>query len=167
MYHPAVKKKFKTNIDGTLESDTQSAFAENKFYKTSDHLLHKGKSLKEKQKYNLKAIMRRDHKPHRESLPVCLHLYSQEGMRRLHNSTASINNDYLFTTGRLHKKQQDSTKVDLSTGLGNDFNFGDQPVRLSSHKSFPTFWQAKWLKRNVSMLSTGKQKFVLNCRIGK
>ena len=70
-------------------------------------------------------------------------------MRRLHNSTASINNDYLFTTGRLHKKQQDSTKVDLSAGLGNDFNFGDQLVRLSSHKGFPTFWQAEWLKRNV------------------
>ena len=50
MYHPAVKKKINTNIDGTLESDTQSALAENNFYKTSDHLLHKGKSLKEKQK---------------------------------------------------------------------------------------------------------------------
>ena len=35
-YHPAVKK-FKTNIDGTLESDTQSALAENNFYKTNDH----------------------------------------------------------------------------------------------------------------------------------
>ena len=41
-----LKKKFKTNIDGTLESDTQSALAENNFYKTSDHLLHKGNLLK-------------------------------------------------------------------------------------------------------------------------
>ena len=31
-----------------------------------------------------------------------------------------------------------------------------------TNKSFPTFWPAKWLKRIVSMLSTGKQKFV--CR---
>ena len=29
--------KFKTNIDGKMESDTQSALAENRFYKTSDH----------------------------------------------------------------------------------------------------------------------------------
>ena len=29
-------------------------------------------------------------------------------------------------------------------------------------KAFSTFWPAKWLKRIVSMLSTGKQKFV--CR---
>ena len=36
-------EKFKTNIYGTLESDTQSALAENNFYKTSDHLLQKGK----------------------------------------------------------------------------------------------------------------------------
>ena len=31
------------NIDGTMESDTQSVVAENKFYKTSDHLLQKEK----------------------------------------------------------------------------------------------------------------------------
>ena len=37
--HPAVKNlKFKKNIDGTLEFDTQSALAENNFYKTSDGL---------------------------------------------------------------------------------------------------------------------------------
>ena len=41
MYH------LKTNIDGTLESDTQSSLVENSFYKTSDHLLQKRKSLKE------------------------------------------------------------------------------------------------------------------------
>ena len=39
IYHPAVK----TNIDGILESDTQSALAEDNFYKTSDHLFLKGK----------------------------------------------------------------------------------------------------------------------------
>ena len=37
--HPAVKNlKFKTNIDGALNFDTQSALAENNFYKTSDGL---------------------------------------------------------------------------------------------------------------------------------
>ena len=36
-------QKFKTNIDRILEPDTQSAPAENNFYKTSDHLLQKGK----------------------------------------------------------------------------------------------------------------------------
>ena len=41
MYH------LKTNIDGTLESDTQSSLTENNFYKTSDHLSKKRKSLKE------------------------------------------------------------------------------------------------------------------------
>ena len=34
----------------------------------------------------------------------------------------------------VYTEQQDSTKVDLSTGLGNDFNSGDQPERLSSGK---------------------------------
>ena len=33
--------KFKTNVDGTLEPDTQSALADNNFYKTSDYLLQK------------------------------------------------------------------------------------------------------------------------------
>ena len=60
MYH------LKTNIDGTLEFDTQSSLTENNFYKTSDHLLQKSlnplKKCFRKQKYNLKAIMRRDHK---------------------------------------------------------------------------------------------------------
>ena len=41
MYHPAVK------LLRTLESDTQSNLAENNFYKTSDYLLQKGKSLKD------------------------------------------------------------------------------------------------------------------------
>ena len=36
-------QKIETNIDGTLESETQSALAENNLYKTSDHLLQKGK----------------------------------------------------------------------------------------------------------------------------
>ena len=36
-------KKLNHNIDETLESDTQSALAENNFYKTSDHLLQIGK----------------------------------------------------------------------------------------------------------------------------
>ena len=40
---PRGDKKIKTNIDGTLESDTQLALTENNFYKTSDHLLRKGK----------------------------------------------------------------------------------------------------------------------------
>ena len=62
-----------------------------------------------KQKYNLKAIMQRDHKSYTgESVPVCLYyLYSQEGRRHLHNSIASINNDYLFTTVR----QQEATRL--------------------------------------------------------
>ena len=34
----------------------------------------------------------------------------------------------------VYTKQQDSTKVNLLTGLGNDYNFGDQPVGLSSDK---------------------------------
>ena len=34
----------------------------------------------------------------------------------------------------VYTKKQDSTKVDLLTGLGNDFNSGDQPVGLSSAK---------------------------------
>ena len=34
----------------------------------------------------------------------------------------------------VYTKQQDSTKVDLLAGLGNDFNSGDQPVGLSSDK---------------------------------
>ena len=43
------------------------------------------------------------------------------------------------TQGLYHRpsqltKQQDSTKVDLLAGLGNDYNFGDQPVGLSSDK---------------------------------
>ena len=38
-YHPAVKM----NTDGALESDTQSALPVNNFYRTSDHLLQKGK----------------------------------------------------------------------------------------------------------------------------
>ena len=41
-YHLAVKN-FKTNTDGALESDTQLALSVNNFYKTSDHLLQKGK----------------------------------------------------------------------------------------------------------------------------
>ena len=37
--HQAVKNlKFKTDIDGALKFDTQSALAENNFYKTSDGL---------------------------------------------------------------------------------------------------------------------------------
>ena len=32
----------------------------------------------------------------------------------------------------VYTKQQDSTKVNLLTGLGNNFNSGDQPVGLSS-----------------------------------
>ena len=43
--------------------------------------------------------MRRDHQSYIGS-PVCLYLYSQEEMRHLHNSIASINNDYHFTTVR-------------------------------------------------------------------
>lgn len=39
---PPGSQKF-NNIDETLESDTQSALAENNFYKTSDLLLQKGK----------------------------------------------------------------------------------------------------------------------------
>ena len=38
-YHTAVK--IKTIIDETLEPDTQSALADNNFYKTSDYLLQK------------------------------------------------------------------------------------------------------------------------------
>ena len=34
----------------------------------------------------------------------------------------------------VYTKQQDSTKVNLLTGLGNNFNSGDQPVGLSSDK---------------------------------
>ena len=34
----------------------------------------------------------------------------------------------------VYTKQQDSTKVNLLTGLGNNFNTGDQPVGLSSVK---------------------------------
>ena len=34
----------------------------------------------------------------------------------------------------VYMKKQDYTKVDLLTGLGNDFNSGDQPVGLSSAK---------------------------------
>ena len=34
----------------------------------------------------------------------------------------------------VYTKQQDSTKVDLLAGLGNNFNAGDQPVGLSSDK---------------------------------
>ena len=34
----------------------------------------------------------------------------------------------------VYTKQQDSTKVDLLAGLGNDFNSGDQSVGLSSDK---------------------------------
>ncbi|PFX14849.1 Sushi, von Willebrand factor type A, EGF and pentraxin domain-containing protein 1 [Stylophora pistillata] len=34
----------------------------------------------------------------------------------------------------VYTKQQDSTKVDLLAGLGNDFNSGDQSVRFSSDK---------------------------------
>ena len=34
----------------------------------------------------------------------------------------------------VYTNKQDSTKVDLLTGLGNDFNSGDQPERLSSGK---------------------------------
>ena len=66
-----------------------------------------------------------------------------------------------FTTGSLYEETR-FPQVDLLAGLENDFNFGDQPVGLSSDKSFATFWPAKWLKRNLSMLSTGKHKFV--CR---
>ena len=52
--------------------------------------------------------MQRDHKSYTgESVPVCLYLYSQEGRRHLHNSIASINNDYLFTTVR----QQEATRL--------------------------------------------------------
>ena len=51
-----------------MESDTQSAVAENKFYKTSDHLLQKKENLFKtcswEQKYNLKAVTRRDHESH-------------------------------------------------------------------------------------------------------
>ena len=40
---PTASLKFKTNTDGALESVTQSALAEEIFYKTSNHLLQKGK----------------------------------------------------------------------------------------------------------------------------
>ena len=60
--------KFKTNVDGTLEPDTQSAFADNNFYKTSDYLLQKRENPSKTHlwaiKYNLKEIMERDHKSH-------------------------------------------------------------------------------------------------------
>ena len=49
-----------------MESDTQSVVAENKFYKTSDHLLQENlfKTCSLEQKYNLKAVTRRDHESH-------------------------------------------------------------------------------------------------------
>ena len=71
-------------------------------------------------------------------MPVCRYLYPQEGMHRLHNSIASINNDYLFTAGRL----QEATRFHQSGlvgGIREGFFFGYQPVELSSDKSFPTF----------------------------
>ena len=65
-YHTAVK--IKTIIDETLEPDTQSALADNNFYKTSDYLLQKRKNPSKTHlwawKYNLKEIMERDHKSH-------------------------------------------------------------------------------------------------------
>ena len=39
----------------------------------------------------------------------------------------------------VYTKQPHCAKVDLLAGLGNDFNFGDQLVGLSTNKSFPTF----------------------------
>ena len=66
-----------------------------------------------------------------------------------------------LTTGRLHKATR-FRQIWLVGRVGNDFNSGDQLEVLSSNKSFPKFWPAKWLKRNVSMLSKSKQKFV--CR---
>ena len=51
-----------------MESDTQSVVAENKFYKTSDHFFTKRENLFKtcslEQKYNLKAVTRRDHESH-------------------------------------------------------------------------------------------------------
>ena len=47
-------------------------------------------------------------------MPVCRYVYPQEGMHRLHNSIASINNDYLFTAGRL----QEATRFHQSGLVG-------------------------------------------------
>ena len=66
-----------------------------------------------------------------------------------------------LTTGRLHEATR-FRQIGLVGRVGNDFNSEDQLVGLSSNKSFLKFWPAKWLKRNVSMLSKSKQKFV--CR---
>ena len=66
--HTTRQLKFKTSVDGTLEPDTQSALADNNFYKTSDYLLQKRENPSKTHlwalKYNLKEIMERDYKSH-------------------------------------------------------------------------------------------------------